>query len=100
MKKVNETKKGSIVAILAMILFILFASFSLYQLRDKLPEFVAKVKEGEQKEETAEDERKGSSSFSFVGVGDNLIHGAIYYYQEQAHNGYNFDDLYTLTNPY
>ena len=53
-------------------------------------------------EETTEDKdgRTGTSSFSFVGVGDNLIHGAIYWRQNLAGNGFNFDDIYTLTNQY
>lgn len=53
-----------------------------------------------QKVEKKEKEMKGSSSFSFVGMGDNLIHGAIYYWQMLEQNGYNFDDIYELTNPY
>ena len=53
-----------------------------------------------QKVEKKEKETKGSSSFSFVGMGDNLIHGAIYYWQMLEQNGYNFDDIYELTNPY
>ena len=50
--------------------------------------------------ETKTSEKTGSSSFSFVGVGDNLIHGAIYWRQNLAGNGFNFDDIYQLTNQY
>ncbi len=46
------------------------------------------------------EERTGSSSFTFVGVGDNLIHGAIYWRQNMAGQGFNFDDIYELTNKY
>ncbi len=51
-------------------------------------------------EKKEEKEKKGSSSFTFVGVGDNLIHGAIYYYQNMAGQGFNFDSIYEYTNPY
>lgn len=37
---------------------------------------------------------------SFVAVGDNLIHGAIYYYNKQADGTYNFKDIYEHTNAY
>lgn len=40
------------------------------------------------------------SSFDFVGVGDNLIHGAIWYHQKNAGQGYDFKDIYEYTNPY
>lgn len=59
-------------------------------------------KQSEQKvvEKKEEKESKGSSSFTFVGVGDNLIHGAIYYYQNLAGQGFNFDSIYEYTNQY
>ena len=62
----------------------------------------SKTTEKEEVAEVAEEETesKGSSSFTFMGVGDNLIHGAIYYWQQQAGNGYNFDDIYSLTDTY
>lgn len=39
-------------------------------------------------------------SFTFVGVGDNLYHGALYYRQRMAGNGYNFDTYYDGTRSY
>lgn len=57
-----------------------------------------KQEEKKKKKETVKEDT--TSSFSFVGVGDNLIHGAIYYQQQLAGNGYDFNDVYTLTNGY
>ena len=39
-------------------------------------------------------------SFTFIGVGDNLYHGALYYRQRMAGNGYNFDTYYDGTREY
>lgn len=36
----------------------------------------------------------------FIAVGDNLIHGAIYYDSEVRHQGYEFDELYDAVKPY
>lgn len=36
----------------------------------------------------------------FVAVGDNLIHGAIYYDSEVRHQGYEFNELYDAIQPY
>lgn len=35
---------------------------------------------------------------SFLAVGDNLIHGAIYHYNQVGTNAYNFNDIYENTN--
>lgn len=35
---------------------------------------------------------------SFLAVGDNLIHGAIYYYNQTGEGTYNFDNIYENTN--
>ncbi len=35
----------------------------------------------------------------FIAVGDNLIHGAIYYDSEVRHQGYEFDELYEEIKP-
>lgn len=62
------------------------------------------VKDG--KEEVVVDNKESSDdsnsdkSFTFVGVGDNLYHGALYYFQQLAGNGYNFDSYYEGTNSY
>lgn len=44
-----------------------------------------------------EGDRKGTSSFTFMGVGDNLIHEAIYYYWTE---GNNFDSIYEPIQTY
>lgn len=44
--------------------------------------------------------KTGSSSFSFVGVGDNLIHAAIWYEQNSQGLPFDFTDIYEYTNPY
>lgn len=52
------------------------------------------VKEDEPKQEV-----QGDSVVTFVAVGDNLIHGAIYYDSEVRHDGaYEFDEVYENTN--
>ena len=49
------------------------------------------------KEEIKKVEKPETASFSFVGVGDNLIHDTIYSLQEKP---YNFDNVYSNTNKY
>ncbi len=39
-------------------------------------------------------------SFTFVGVGDNLYHEAMYWYQNQKNGYYDFDSYYEMTNKY
>lgn len=39
-------------------------------------------------------------NISFAAVGDNLLHGAIYYWQQQANQGYDFSSIYETTNAY
>ena len=41
-----------------------------------------------------------NKSFTFVGVGDNLYHEAMYYYQNERNGYYNFDSYYEMTNKY
>ena len=41
-----------------------------------------------------------NKSFTFVGVGDNLYHEAMYYYQNERNGFYNFDSYYEMTNKY
>lgn len=55
-------------------------------------------KESENK--PSENQRSDASSFSFVGVGDNLIHDAIWINQQRAGQPFNFEELYSLTNKY
>lgn len=44
--------------------------------------------------------KKGTSSFTFVGVGNNIVHGAVYYWQQTEGTAYAYDDLYSLTKEY
>ena len=41
-----------------------------------------------------------SSSFTFTGVGDNLLHDTIFVYHEQDHGNRDFTPLYEMTAPY
>lgn len=45
-------------------------------------------------------EEKGSSSFTFAGVGDNLIHQAIFSQYEMGVTDYDFKEDYALMKPY
>ena len=42
--------------------------------------------------------QENKKSFTFVGVGDNLYHGAMYWYPYQRDGYYNFDSYYEMTN--
>lgn len=44
--------------------------------------------------------QENKKSFTFVGVGDNLYHGAMYWYPYQRDGYYNFDSYYEMTNKY
>lgn len=44
--------------------------------------------------------QEDKKSFTFVGVGDNLYHGAMYWYPYQRDGYYNFDSYYEMTNKY
>ena len=46
------------------------------------------------------EETKGTSSFTFLGVGDNLIHQAIYSQYEAGDTDYDFGQDYALIEPY
>lgn len=58
----------------------------------------------EKKEETStpvvSDIKDEYKDVSFTAVGDNLIHGAIYYYNNNGDGTYNFTDIYENTNKY
>lgn len=51
-------------------------------------------------EKTELKEEKGSSSFTFAGVGDNLIHQAIFSQYEMGVTDYDFKEDYALMKPY
>ena len=59
---------------------------------------VPEIKEPEA--ETPIAEPKPDRVVDFIAVGDNLIHGAIYYDSEVRHQGYEFDELYEEIKPY
>lgn len=46
------------------------------------------------------EKKEDKKSFTFVGVGDNLYHEAMYYYQNERNGYYNFDSYYEMTNKY
>lgn len=46
------------------------------------------------------DERTGSSSFTFTGVGDNLLHDTIFVYYEQDNGSRDYLPIYENTLPY
>lgn len=99
-RKTNPFRLGLIV-ICGVLCIVLVICLGAIGLRVAQKEKVADEQPKVLKKEIVEEKKtKGSSSFSFVGVGDNLIHGAIYYWQMLAGNGYQFDDIYEMTNPY
>ena len=44
--------------------------------------------------------QEDKKSFTFVGVGDNLYHEAMYWYQNYRNGYYDFDSYYEMTNKY
>lgn len=44
--------------------------------------------------------RDGVASFTFTGVGDNLLHDTIFVYYEQDHNTRDYSPIYQFTNKY
>ena len=46
------------------------------------------------------EEKDDIRDVSFVAVGDNLIHGAIFYYNAKGDGTYDFKDIYEHTNRY
>lgn len=76
--------------------FIILSGCSTVPNESKEPENVPEV-------EQPEDEVKVIPEdvvVDFIAVGDNLIHGAIYYDSEVRHQGYEFDELYDAVKPY
>ena len=45
-------------------------------------------------------QRSGTASFTFTGVGDNLLHDTIFVYYEQDHNTRDYSPIYQFTNKY
>lgn len=54
----------------------------------------------ESETKTEPKEEKGSSSFTFAGVGDNLIHQAVFSQYEMGVTDYDFNEDYALMKPY
>lgn len=50
------------------------------------------------KENSKTEEKDEFIDVTFSAVGDNLIHGAIYYYNNDGNGNYNFNDIYQNTN--
>lgn len=76
--------------------FIILSGCSTVPNESKEPENVPEV-------EQPEDEVKVIPEdvvVDFIAVGDNLIHGAIYFDSEVRHQGYEFDELYDAVKPY
>ena len=97
-RKINiKAKKIMIVVLLAMNAMMIgllgFYVVPTYKYEKLHTNELNTLKEDENKEEV----KPKTATFSFVGVGDNLIHGPIYYYAEQP---YNFDSIYEYTNEY
>lgn len=76
--------------------FLILSGCSTVPNESKEPE---KVPEVEQPEEEVKVVPK-DVVVDFIAVGDNLIHGAIYYDSEVRHQGYEFDELYDAVKPY
>lgn len=93
-RKVNYTRIAllTICGLLSVVLVVCLGAIGIRTIQKGKNEKETIIKEEQPKEKT--------SSFTFMGVGDNLIHGAVYYWQMQAQQGYNFDSIYELTNSY
>ncbi len=95
LSKVGKILVGSFITILVVVLGI-----SIYKLLPSKKDEVIEVTPTPSIEPTQEVVVEEPKSFTFVGVGDNLYHGALYYRQRMAGNGYNFDTYYDGTRSY
>lgn len=85
--------------LIIIVLCILNVSLMVFILTQN-PNNNEEIKTKPSKENNNVSEKVRSSSFSFIGVGDNLYHGALSYNQMMAGQGYNFDDYYAQTMDY
>ncbi len=95
LSKAGKILVGSFITILVVVLGI-----SIYKLLPSKKDEVIEVTPTPSIEPTQEVVVEEPKSFTFVGVGDNLYHGALYYRQRMAGNGYNFDTYYDGTRSY
>lgn len=98
MKKVKKEKKTFSRALLLMAgLSVCLLGFTGVQvfLSQKAPDL------NEQDQAMADEEKPipNTASFTFAGVGDNLIHEAIYYYWDQDHPGRDYLPIYAAMQP-
>ncbi|MBP3869695.1 MAG: CapA family protein [Faecalicoccus sp.] len=103
----NKEKKGKkkirfvSVLLLVMCLAVVGLTGYTYMTIKGVSFHLPKISFFDKKDKEEETTGKEPSSFTFIGVGDNLIHGAIWYQQEQAGiSPFNFDADYELTLPY
>ncbi|MCF0106078.1 MAG: CapA family protein [Holdemanella sp.] len=83
--------------LLSLLLVFMILFFSSAKLLDG---YTSSDKKAIKSDDTYTSDQKGSASFTFVGVGDNLIHQALWGRQEEAGQEFNFDSYYELTNKY
>lgn len=97
-KKRKLTKAGKIIVVASILIIIGFAILikSILKIPEKEEEIIPTSTPTITPEVIVEEPK----SFTFIGVGDNLYHGALYYRQRMAGNGYNFDTYYDGTREY
>ena len=97
-KKRKLTKAGKIIVVASILIIIGFAILirSILTTPEKEEEIIPTITPTAIPEVIVEEPK----SFTFIGVGDNLYHGALYYRQRMAGNGYNFDTYYDGTREY
>ncbi len=95
LSKAGKILVGSFITILVVVLGI-----CIFKLLPSKKDEVIEVTPTPSIEPTEEVVVEEPKSFTFVGVGDNLYHGALYYRQRMAGNGYNFDTYYDGTRSY
>ena len=97
-KKRKLTKAGKFIVVASILIIIGFAILikSILIAPEKEEEIIPTITPTAIPEVIVEEPK----SFTFIGVGDNLYHGALYYRQRMAGNGYNFDTYYDGTREY
>lgn len=97
-KKRKLTKAGKFIVVASILIIIGFAILirSILTTSEKEEEIIPTITPTITPEVIIEEPK----SFTFIGVGDNLYHGALYYRQRMAGNGYNFDTYYDGTREY
>lgn len=100
MKRKRRIKKARLAMVLGAILLVSVSvttyAGSLFFGRENSIE----TKEKNSEKKTVTDTKKNTSSFTFAGVGDNLIHQAIFSQYEMGDTNYNFNEDYALMKPY